>query len=105
MTATEEIAQDLRVLEGMVARARGQIAEGGVLELQPLEERVQALCGRVSALPPAEGQRFKPALLALLDELTTFGGQIEAGLEALSRELGQTGRRRHAVTAYGKAPG
>ncbi len=54
MTATDDIAEDLRLLEGMVARARGQ---------------------------------------------------IEKGLEALSGELGQNGRRRHAVSAYGKTPG
>ena len=63
------------------------------------------LCGRIGALPPSEGLRFKPALVVLLDELTTFGGQIEKGLEALSGELGQNGRRRHAVSAYGKTPG
>ena len=102
MTAEEQIAQDLRRLDGMIARARSEIARGGVLDLEPLRAAVNEVCAAIDGLPRDEGRRLRPALVALLDELDGFGGQVESGLDALARELGKHGRRRDAVSAYGK---
>ncbi len=102
MNPSEQIAQDLRRLDGMIARARSEIARGGVLDLEPLRAAVQEVCAAIDRLPHDEGRRLRPALVALLDELDGFGSQIETGLKALAQELGQHGRRRDAVSAYGK---
>ena len=100
-----DLAEDLRMLDGMVARARGEIANGGVIDLEPLAIKVTALCAEIDRLPGDEAMRFKPTLIALISELNAFGQQIEAGLEALARELGEHGRRRDAAAAYGKGDG
>jgi len=104
MTTADSILQDLEALDGVITRARRDIADGGVVDLAPLETRVNQLCAGIDSLQRDQAKGLQPRLLALLDDLDQLTGQIEAGLAALSAELGDHGKRREAVSAYAKGP-
>lgn len=92
----------LEALRGLVSRAHHDIAAGAVIDLAPLETRVQDLCNAIAALPRADGVDYRESLIALLDDLGALSNRVETGLEALSNELGTASKRRNAVSAYGK---
>ena len=102
MTADRDITAEISTLEGLLGRARSDIANGGVIDLTPMVERINGLCSRIDRLPREDGQAFRPALVTLLDDLEGLATLLKTGLEALATELGDHGRRRHAVSAYGK---
>lgn len=102
MTAESELNEELTRIDGLVARARNELADGAVLDLAPLETRVAQLCAGIHALPLDEGRGFVPRLTALLTDLEALGGQIKEGCDALSLELGSSGKRRDAMNAYGR---
>jgi hypothetical protein len=104
MSASQPIADDLTQLAAMVARANSEIAAGGVIDLEPLETRVRELCARLDQLPAEEGGRHRRSLVALLDDLSGLERRIAIGLEALAGELGQSSKRREAVSAYATRP-
>lgn len=97
-----ELYRELSQIDGLVAKARSELADGAVLDLTPLEQRVSQLCAGIQGLPAERGRPFAPRLVALLTDLEALGGQIRQGCEALSNELGDHGKRRSAVNAYGK---
>ncbi len=97
------IDEALRQLDRMVARSRAEMAAGETVDLDALEHKVQEVCGRLTALPADQARLYKSNLLALLDEIALLTGEIEARLETLALDLGDTAKRRSAVSAYGKS--
>lgn len=102
MTGEPELTEELSRIDGLVARARHDLADGAVLDLAPLEQRVAALCAGIHGLPIERGRLFTPRLTALLTDLEALGGQIKQGCDALSAELGSSGKRRDAMSAYSR---
>ena len=92
-------------VRGLVSRAHHDIAAGAIIDLAPLEARVQDLCQAIATLPRDEGVRYRDTLISLMDDLGTLSTQVQTGLDALSSELGTASKRRTAVSAYGKGPG
>ena len=97
------IDEALRQLDRMVARSRAQMAAGETVDLDALEHKVRDVCGRLTALSADQARLYKSNLLALLDEIALLTGEIEARLETLALHLGDTAKRRSAVSAYGKS--
>ncbi len=97
-----ELSEELASIDGLVSRARNDLADGAILDLEPLERRVAHLCAGIQALPTERGRCFAPRLTALLSDLEALGGQIKVGCEALSAELGTSGKRRDAMSAYSR---
>ena len=102
MTAEAELAEELERIDGLVARARNDLADGAILDLSPLEQRVAQLCAGIHSLPIEQGRGFTPRLTALLADLGSLGGEIKEGRDALSKALDGQGKRRSAVNAYGR---
>lgn len=102
MTAEPELTEELTRIDGLVARARNDLADGAVLDLAPLEGRVTQLCAGIASLPDERGRLFTPRLTALLADLDALGSEIKQGCDALSAELGKSGKRRDAMSAYGR---
>lgn len=105
MTESPTIDQDIEQLSAIVARANSEIAGGAVIDMAPLESAVQAVCTRIGSLPPDQGAGYRAGLVALLDDLATLQRKVEIGLDALAGELGDSAKRRRAVSAYGPAGG
>ncbi len=97
------IDEALRQLDRMVARSRAEMSSGETVDLDALEHKVQEVCGQLTALPADQARLYKSNLLALLDEIALLTGEIEARLETLAFHLGDTAKRRSAVSAYGKS--
>ncbi|SMF68128.1 hypothetical protein SAMN06265365_12416 [Tistlia consotensis] len=89
-------------IEARLAAARAALENDGTGDLEGLELEVSALSTDVAALPAQETTGLRPRLLALLDEINRLSADYRDGLERLARELGETGRRRQAVSAYHK---
>ena len=102
MTAEPELSEELTRIDALVARARNDLADGAVLDLSPLEQRVVHLCAGIHGLPIERGRLFTGRLTALLADLEALGGQIQDGCNALSAELGKSDKRRDAMSAYGR---
>lgn len=105
MTDSPTIDQDIEQLSAIVARANSEIADGAVIDMAPLESAVQAVCTRIGGLPPDQGAGYRAGLVALLDDLGSLQRKVELGLEALAGELGDSAKRRQAVSAYGPGHG
>ena len=100
MTAAGQIDEELALVTATVARANDEIAKGGVIDLSALETRVAELCTRLADMPRPEAGLQRGALIALLDDLAALQRKVEIGLEALAGELGETSKRRSALSAY-----
>ena len=101
-SGAEDISGSLARIDGMVARARSELAAGAVIDLAPLEERIRGLCAGIQDLPGEAAAPLAKRLTSLLADLEQLHGQIVEGRDALASELGDLGKRRSAVTAYGK---
>lgn len=102
MTTSDDLMAALGRLDGQVARARHDLASGAILDLSPLERQVSELCAGIRGLPAEQARPFASRLLALFTELEALGDQIKQGRDALAAELGELGKRRSAVSAYGR---
>lgn len=99
------VGEDLIRIEGLVARARSEVSAGVVIDLRELDERVRALCARVSDLPVEQARPFRARLLALYDELGLLAEAVRQTAAALQATLGENTKRRQAASAYGRTPG
>lgn len=98
-----EIMADLEALGGVIARAEADLEKGSVLDLSPLEGHIEALCARIEALPPGEGQGMQAKLLALADAFGRLGRSIEAMMNQVKTEIGEVSGRHQAASAYAKS--
>ena len=102
MTNKDTLATELGRLDGLVAQARRDLADGAILDLTPLEQQVAALCAGIRSLPAEQARPFGSKLMVLFTDLEALDGQIRKGRDALAAELGEVGKRRNAVSAYGR---
>lgn len=99
------VAEDLARIEGLIARARCEVAAGCSLDVSELDGRIRALCTRVGELPADRGRPLRARLLALYDELGGLAEAVRQTVAALEATLGETAKRRRAASAYGQPPG
>jgi hypothetical protein len=102
MDEIERIERELEGATTMVATARRILADGRGIDLAGLDGRVGQICERVRRLPEPAGHRFRPRLLALLDEVDRLGTDLEAQRAVVSRALADLATRKQAVVAYGR---
>jgi hypothetical protein len=105
MSSSAEIMAELQTLSGTIARARDNLASDSPLDLAPLEDSIEDLCGRIEQLPAAEGRAVQTRLLALVDDFGRLAESIEQKMEVLKGQMGDAAGRRLAVDAYSKSPG
>ncbi|RMD63728.1 MAG: hypothetical protein D6826_04170 [Alphaproteobacteria bacterium] len=105
MTHVQDVETILRTIEGDVRRAQAMLAAGDAIDLSALQDRVDALCAGMAALPAGQAHRLRPATLALIDDLNALARIVEVRLDELKTQLSDTGQRTRAVGAYGRAPG
>lgn len=87
-------------IEARLAATRASLDSGEPGNLDGFEGEVALLRERLAALPAARAQGLRPRLLAVIDEIDRLSADFRSGLDRLGKELGQTGRRRQAVSAY-----
>lgn len=102
---TAAILDHLERISGRMQAARQSLLSGEAVDLAPVEQEIQGLCGEIGALPEAERQAFRRPLVGLIGELEELGGLLRKGLEEVGRQLGESGQRRQALAAYGRGGG
>ncbi len=102
MSQSSEIMADLNAVDGVIARAEADLAAGAILDLSPLESRIEEICARIEGLPPGEGGALQAKLLALADTFGHLGRSIAAAMNELKVEMGGVSGRQRAASAYGK---
>lgn len=102
MTAEMTIAEDLRRIDGLIARTYHEVDGGRPVDLAELDRNIQRLCGRIAGLPQDQGRRHQARLLAIQDELGRLVEAMRQALAALESTLGDNAKRRRAASAYGQ---
>lgn len=94
------LRQDLQNVGSIVTAARGLIAKGQAVNLQPLEREVQRLCDQILKLPGAESAPLRPMMTGLIDELTKLAGEMRGHHAQLQEQLRELTSRERATAAY-----
>ncbi len=100
MTSSAEILVELQALNGIIARAQADLAADSLLDLSSLEDDIEDLCCRIEGLPAEDGRCVQPRLVAIIDDFGRLGRSIEAKMEELKSQMGDTAGRRLAHNAY-----
>lgn len=98
----EMLRQDLQNLGSIVTAARGLIAKGQSVNLEPLEREVQRLCEQIIKLSGVEGAPLRPMMTALIDELSKLAGEMRGHHAQLEEQLRELTSRERATAAYVK---
>ena len=91
-----------RLLQAEQERAQAELAVGSLLDLSSLEGNIEDLCSRIEGLPPEDGRRVQPRLVAIIDDFGGLCRSIEAKMEELKGQVGDAAGRRRAHSAYSK---
>ena len=94
------LRQDLQNVGSIVTAARGLIAKGQAVNLQPLEREVQRLCDQILKLPGVENAPLRPMMTGLIDELTKLAGEMRGHHAQLQEQLRELTSRERATAAY-----
>jgi hypothetical protein len=105
MTAATSLHRDLDEVLGCVLLAQRALADGGLVDLAGMEERVSALCAAMRHIPRSDATPFEPRLVGLIEELGHLAAALDAARERTAADLGEAGSRRLAAEAYGKPRG
>ena len=92
-------------LSNVIVRARSELDSGNLVDMASIEAGVSELCAQANTLSPSDGRTLRPRLLSLMDDFAHLSKAIEARLDDLKRELGESSGRQNALRAYGKTPG
>ncbi len=73
----ENLLGEARSIEATLAAAAALLDAGRRVDMTGLDQRTGRLCAQGLDLPPDEGARLRPALLALRDSLDTVAGRLK----------------------------
>lgn len=90
-----DIVLEMDKVAAVIATAKHLMADGRTIDLSPLEQKVQSLCGRVQKTPKPQRAgviRAMEALIKTLDDLESairerIGGTADDGAEATRRRV------------------
>lgn len=99
-----ELMADLEAIADVLAAARRSLAEGALLDLSGLEDRIAELCAALADLPRADASGFTAPMTTLIGE---FDELVQA-LKTQRAEFGDGGESdddpTRAARAYGQKP-
>jgi hypothetical protein len=96
-----DVLADLDKVESLVATARRILADGGMIDLSALEEKVEQLCLAAKEAPPEERERVVVALEKLIGGLDELAKELTKQFGAIGGET-EDDRRGRAADAYTK---
>ena len=104
-TTAEDLKTDLQGLGSIVIAARGFVADGKVVDLEPLEQEIKRICGSITALPADQNAPLKPVMVALIDDLDKLAAEIRDTHSELEGQLKSFSNHKTAIAAYAKGGG
>ena len=88
-----------------VMAARHALAGGQAVDLDGLEELIEAACRDLGELSGAEASALQPLLIALYDDLDRLAESLRREHDALKLVLGDLSAQQRARSAYHKSSG
>lgn len=104
MDQAKSLLQDIAKISDVVSAARDLINDGQIINIQPLENEVEQLCGRMTGLDAKTAKKVHSVLLGLMEELNRLAetmGERHRELTGALRSLSQHG---NAASAYSARP-
>ncbi len=98
------LAQETEKVATLIAAAGRHIAEGKMVDLSALENKVRVLCQAITEAPAEEARKLKGAIEAILRDLDGLEVDLTDHLKNLRGEMEGTFRKK-AIGAYGGAHG
>lgn len=89
---------------GIIRRARADMGSGNPVDLDGLDDTIQALCAAVAELPREQADALRPRLVGLKDELDALEQSVRQAHAEFGRELKAVSTRSQALTAYTRPP-
>ena len=102
MSALEEIQTQLDQTSDVIERFHGSVAEGSVIDLTGLDQKIEGMCIAINELPEHERITVKGTLIGLIDDLNALVGKLTIQQNRISEGLKGVTSREKAVSAYGK---
>lgn len=102
MDTEASLLEDMAKITDVVSAARELVDDGQIINLQPVENEVEQLCGRVTGLEAAAAKKVRPVLIGLMEELNRLAetmGERHCELAGALRALSEHGNAASACTA------
>lgn len=108
MSATEpdhgaEIAGHIERVAAIIATARERLAEGKLVDLAALEEKVFDLHAAATAVPAGDAAAYAGAVADVQSSLHALGDELDRQFQAFQDRFG-AGARVEAARAYARPP-
>ena len=98
-------ASGVRDLSLLVDVSRRLVADGRVVDLRSLSERIEALCAALNRQPAGHGAELRAALIGLMDDLARLEATIRKSQADAAGRLRELSTLRRALSAYGAPQG
>jgi len=103
MGKSGDIDNRLKAVTEQISVAHAMILDGRSVDLSGFQDRVEAVCKEIEALPKAERSPFEMPVVSLIDGLNKLEAELTTQHANLSEGLKAVAGRHRASTAYGKA--
>lgn len=94
-------AASVRELSLLAEVTRRLVADGRLVDLRSLAERIAALCEGLNRQPAGHGAELRTAMIALIDDLGRLETAIRTSQADAAGRLREMSALRRAVSAYG----
>jgi hypothetical protein len=98
-----DLAQQTEKIATLIAAAGRHLAEGKMVDLTALENKVRVLCRAINEAPTGEARKLKEAIGAIIRDLDGLELGLTDHLKDLRGEIEGTFRKK-AISAYGPGP-
>jgi hypothetical protein len=102
MSSLEDIQTQLDQTSGVIEGFRNSVAEGSVIDLTGLDQRIEAICTAINELTADRRITLKATLIKLIDDLNGLVEILHIQQDKASEGLKGVASRQQAVSAYGK---
>ena len=102
MSALTDIQTQLDQTSNVIERFRDSVAEGSVIDLTGLDQKIEGMCDAINELPADQRITVKSTLIGLIDDLNTLVESLTVQQDKVSEGLKGVISREKAVSAYGK---
>ena len=104
MAKQQNILEDITKISDIVTAARDLVADGQVIDVQPLEKEVEDMCARLAEVGAETAREVQPVLLGLMEELNHLAQTMDDRHGELSDELRSLAAHGNAASAYSAPP-
>ncbi len=98
--AVTDLAQETEKVATLITAAGKHLAEGKMVDLSALENKVRILCRAIAEAPAGEARKLKGAIEAIIHDLDGLEADLTDRLKDLRGEMEGTFRKK-AIGAYG----